>query len=78
MLPAAPAKVRRAQRSAPIAHAPQGAVRRTQSMPAVDAAAATTLPADSNQALGLARFAIDFFNGRLGEPDEAVLDRVRL
>ncbi len=47
-------------------------------MPAVDAAAATTLPADSNQALGLARFAIDFFNGRLGEPDEAVLDRVRL
>ena len=37
-----------------------------------------TLPAESNQALGLARYAIDFMwgeHGARGEPDHAVLDR---
>jgi 2-methylcitrate dehydratase len=34
-----------------------------------------TLPRDSNQALGLGRFAVDFMNGTIGEPAPAVLDR---
>ena len=37
-----------------------------------------TLPADTNQALGLAQFAIDFMSdkpGKRGEPDAAVLER---
>ncbi len=46
---------------------------------AVDTAATVTLPADSNQALGIARFAIDFMkgpaNGGAGEPDQSVFDR---
>ena len=39
-----------------------------------------TLPADSNQALGLANFAIDFLTqGQNGaRPDRSVLDRVNL
>jgi len=32
-----------------------------------------TLPADSNQAEGIARFAIDFMNGAIGEPSEKAL-----
>jgi len=38
-----------------------------------------TLPRDSNQALGIGQFAIDFLRGGLGEgPSVAVLERVRL
>lgn len=38
-----------------------------------------TLPRDSNQALGLGQFAIDFLSGNLGPgPDQAVLDRIKL
>jgi 2-methylcitrate dehydratase len=37
------------------------------------------LPADSNQALGIAQYAIDFMSGSLGEgPDESVWKRVEL
>src|SRR5690606_2706307 len=39
------------------------------------------LPADTNQALGLGQFAIDFMwgsEGRRGEPDAAVLERTEL
>ncbi|MCZ6611657.1 MAG: MmgE/PrpD family protein [Planctomycetota bacterium] len=35
----------------------------------------TTLARDSNQALGIGEFAINFMNGSIGEPDEAVLNR---
>ncbi|MHC4649821.1 MAG: MmgE/PrpD family protein [Planctomycetota bacterium] len=34
-----------------------------------------TLARDSNQALGIGRFAVDFMNGAIGEPAPAVLDR---
>lgn len=40
-----------------------------------------TLPADSNQALGLAQFAIDFMGtepGKRGEPDKSVLERTSM
>jgi 2-methylcitrate dehydratase len=40
-----------------------------------------TLPADTNQALGIARYAIDFMSnepGKRGEPDAAVLERTNL
>ena len=36
------------------------------------AAESVTLPKDSNQALGIAEFAIDFMNGK-GTPDEEVM-----
>ncbi len=40
---------------------------------------AVTLPRDTNQALGIGQFAIDFLAGTLGSgPSETVLDRVRL
>ncbi|MDR3692382.1 MAG: MmgE/PrpD family protein [Fimbriimonas sp.] len=39
----------------------------------------TTLPRDTNQALGIGQFAIDFVQGRLGDgPSQAALDRGRL
>ncbi|MEM7227367.1 MAG: MmgE/PrpD family protein [Planctomycetota bacterium] len=38
---------------------------------------AVVLPPNSNQARGIARYAIDFMNGTIGEPDERVLDRTR-
>lgn len=38
----------------------------------------TLLPADSNQALGIAQFAIDFMAGRIGSPDASVLERTNL
>ncbi|MBL9002041.1 MAG: MmgE/PrpD family protein [Phycisphaerae bacterium] len=41
----------------------------------------TTLPADSNQALGIAQYAIDFMSDdkdRAGQPDPAVLERTNL
>jgi 2-methylcitrate dehydratase len=38
-----------------------------------------TLPRDSNQALGIGQFAVDFLSGALGPgPDEKVLERTRL
>lgn len=40
-----------------------------------------TLPADSNQALGLGQFAVDFMSdepGKRGEPDRAVLERTNM
>jgi len=39
---------------------------------------AVVLPPDSNQALGIAKFAIDFMSGSIGEPDTSVLDRTHL
>jgi 2-methylcitrate dehydratase len=36
---------------------------------------AVFLPADSNQALGIAQYAVDFFAGKLGHPDQSVFDR---
>ncbi len=48
-------------------------------MPAVAAEPFVHLPADSNQALGIAQYAIDFVKGSLGAgPSKAVLDRVEL
>ncbi|MBL1217658.1 MAG: hypothetical protein D8M59_09205 [Planctomycetes bacterium] len=44
----------------------------------IDHATHTLLPADSNQARGLAEFAIDFMSGHIGQPDRAVVDRVNL
>ncbi len=35
----------------------------------------TALPADSNQALGIGQFAVDFMNGTIGNPDESVRTR---
>jgi 2-methylcitrate dehydratase len=40
-----------------------------------------TLPADTNQAMGIARYAVDFMSeapGKRGEPDAAVLERTNL
>ncbi|MHC4833182.1 MAG: hypothetical protein ACYTFH_04675, partial [Planctomycetota bacterium] len=45
---------------------------------AADPACFTTLPRDSNQALGVAQFAIDFMNGTIGTPDPSVLERTLL
>ncbi len=37
-----------------------------------------TLQKNSNQALGIGKFAIDFFNNSIGEPSQSVLDRTGL
>jgi len=37
-----------------------------------------TLKHDTNQAMGLGRFAVDFMSGKIGKPDEAVYERVAL
>ena len=47
-------------------------------MPAATTDTFTHLPADSNQALGIAQFAIDFMSGAIGQPDQSVLDRTDL
>jgi len=48
-------------------------------MPSIAADQFTTLPADSNQALGIAEYAIRFLAGDLGDgPDASVLDRTEL
>ena len=44
----------------------------------VDASTHAVLPADSNQALGLGQFAVDFMSGKIGEPAPSVLDRTNL
>lgn len=36
------------------------------------------LPKDSNQALGIGQYAVDFISGRIGTPDAAVLERTEL
>ncbi len=41
----------------------------------VDTRNATLLPRDSNQALGIGRFAVDFMAGKIGKPSQAVLER---
>ena len=38
----------------------------------------TVLPRDTNQALGIGRFAIDFMSGKIGNPDAAVLERTTM
>lgn len=44
-------------------------------MPTATSKSIVTLPRDTNQALGLGQFAIDFMGGSIGEPAPAVLDR---
>mgnify|MGYP002622579036 CR=1 FL=1 len=36
----------------------------------------TTLPANSNQALGIGQYAVDFMSGKLGQPNDDVFDRI--
>ena len=38
-------------------------------------ATAVSLPRNTNQALGIGQFAVDFMSGKLGKPDQSVLDR---
>ena len=46
--------------------------------PTTDAATHTLLPRDSNQALGIGQFAVDFMQGNLGDPGDEVKERTRL
>ncbi|MCA9286517.1 MAG: MmgE/PrpD family protein [Phycisphaerales bacterium] len=47
--------------------------------PATTASGTTvSLPRNSNQALGIGRFAVDFMSGRIGHPADAVLERTEL
>jgi 2-methylcitrate dehydratase len=46
-----------------------------KSTPPVDSKTAVLLPRDSNQALGIGQFAVDFMSGRIGQPSQAVFDR---
>jgi 2-methylcitrate dehydratase len=46
-------------------------------MTATQTNTAVSLPRDSNQALGIGQFAIDFMSGKIGEPSPAVLERTR-
>lgn len=41
----------------------------------IDPKTATMLPRNSNQALGIGQFAVDFMSGKIGKPSQAVLDR---
>merc|ERR1719201_1623444 len=54
----------------------RSAIRATQARGFASASEAVTLSRDSNQALGLAEFSIDFVNGK-GTPNEEVLTRTR-
>ncbi len=38
-------------------------------------ATSVSLPRNTNQALGIGQFAVDFMSGKLGKPDQAVIDR---
>ncbi|MCE2882510.1 MAG: MmgE/PrpD family protein, partial [Planctomycetaceae bacterium] len=38
----------------------------------------TVLPRNTNQALGIGQFAIDFMSGKIGKPDASVLDRTTM
>jgi 2-methylcitrate dehydratase len=44
----------------------------------IDASTATLLPRDSNQALGIGQFAVEFMTGGKGRPAQTVLDRTLL
>lgn len=44
----------------------------------IDTVNAVVLLRDSNQALGIGRFAVDFMSGTIGRPDQAVLERTAL
>ena len=44
----------------------------------IDRENATHLPRDSNQALGIGQFAVDFMSGKIGSPSQSVLDRTLL
>ena len=46
--------------------------------PVVDAATHTLLPRDTNQALGIAQFAVDFMSGKIGDPAEDVQERTSM
>ncbi len=46
--------------------------------PVVDAATHTLLPRDSNQAMGIAHFAVDFMKGTIGDPAEEVRERTSM
>jgi len=48
---------------------------KSHSTPQVDPAHAIVLSRDSNQALGIGRFACDFISGKIGKPSAAVLNR---
>ena len=55
-------------------------MRLTMAIPA-DAATSTTqviLPRNSNQALGIGQYAIDFMSGKIGAPDASVLERTTM
>src|SRR5690349_14213526 len=41
----------------------------------IDAKSATILSRNTNQALGIGQFAVDFMSGKIGRPSQAVLDR---
>lgn len=69
-----PAKARAAKGST----AGEGKVRKRPALRGVDASTHVALPADSNQALGLAQFALDFMSGKIGEPAASVLERTNL
>jgi 2-methylcitrate dehydratase len=47
-------------------------------MTTATSASTVTLARDTNQALGIGHFAVDFISGKVGEPDRAVLDRTLL
>ena len=42
---------------------------------AADTSTHTVLPRDTNQALGIARFAVDFMQGTIGDPAEEVKEK---
>src|SRR5688572_20724269 len=48
---------------------------KSASTPHVDTSNATLLPRDSNQALGIGRFAVDFMSAKVGRPAPAVFER---
>lgn len=48
---------------------------KTRLLSNVDSKNAVVLPRDSNQALGIGQFAVDFMSGKIGRPSQAVLDR---
>ena len=47
-------------------------------MTATETTSSITLPRDSNQALGIGRYACEFMSGRIGEPGEAVIERTTM
>jgi 2-methylcitrate dehydratase len=64
-----------ARNTASGAHSDASSARPAAATPRIDASTTALLPRDSNQALGLGRFAVEFMSGSLGRPDPAVLER---